>query len=61
MLKFNLKSETDRSLLIGILDRKTNIIPQAAQQRIFDLPEDSEDDEYDPGSRNHTMTGPYGP
>ena len=61
MLKFNLKSETDRSLLIGILDRKKNIIPQAAKQRLFDLPEDSEEDEYDPGSRNHTMSGPNGP
>ena len=58
MLKFNLKSETDRSLLIGILDRKKDIIPQAAQQRVFDLPEDSEEDEYDPASRNHTMSVP---
>ena len=58
MLKFNLKSETDRSLLIGILDRKKDIIPQAAQQRVFDLPEDSEEDEYDPASRNHTMSAP---
>ena len=58
MLKFNLKSETDRSLLIGILDRKKDIIPQAAQQRVFDLPEDSEEDEYDPASRNLTMSVP---
>ena len=58
MLKFNLKSETDRSLLIGILDRKKDIIPQAAQQRVFDLPEDSEEDDYDPASRNHTVSVP---
>ena len=54
MLKFNLKSETDRNLLIGILDRKKEVIPQVAQQRVYDLPEDSEEDENDPTSGKNT-------
>ena len=55
LLKTSLKSETDRSLLIGILDRKKDMIPKMATAERDWEQEDSEAESED---KSNTVIGP---